>query len=192
MAWPRLPLPVLAAVALAVTSVGLVIWGVGLRQENERLETQLRLARRGTRPAVPPPPRANETRDELRQENERLRQQLAQTTVPQVNVATIGLVPGPPQPDKGLPAGATALLVLTPPAGSETDEYRLRVLAYDGNVVWEGAGLRRGEDGRVTVVWPGSLSQVGDYRLELFGPGASGRRLASFRLLVRPDEGSGG
>lgn len=191
MTWPRVPFSVLAAVALAFTSLGLVIWGTGLRQENERLETQLRLARRGARPVVPPP-RANETRGELLAENERLRQQLQQATVPQVNVATVGLVPGARRPEKGLPAGAAALLVLTPPAGAETDEYRLRVLAYDGNVVWEGAGLRRGEDGRVTVVWPGSLSQAGDYRLELFGPGASGRRLASYRLLVRPDEGSGG
>jgi hypothetical protein len=186
----RMPRSVVAAAALGLLALGLAVWATGLRQENERLTTQLRLARRGARPAVPPPP-GTSSPDALKKENDRLRRQLEQVTVPQVNVPIVGLSIGAPRPT-GLTAGATVMLVVSPPAAGGRDEYRLRVLAYDGSVVWEGAGLKRGPGGAISVVWPGSLAQPGRYRLELFGPAQSDRRLATFLLDVRPDEGAGG
>lgn len=191
MTWPRLRPTLVAAVALGLASLVLLVWAVRLRQENGRLAVQLRSARRGARPAQPPPP-GTSAPEALKKENDRLRHDLEQATVPQVNVPTVSLVAGAPRPEAAVNAGSTALLLLRPPEGGAPEEYRLRVLAYDGSLVWEGTGLRRGPDGAITVVWPGSLALPGDYRLELFGPAQSDRRLATFHLTVRADEAAGG
>lgn len=59
------------------------------------------------------------------------------------------------------------------------------MLGHDGSIVWEGSGLRRASEGTITVVWPGSLARPGDYRLELFGPAPTDRRVETFLLVVR-------
>lgn len=179
----------LAAAACAVAMVALLVWALRLRQDRARLATQLRYARRGARPALPPPA-GTDAPEALKRENARLRRELEQATVPQVNVPTVGLGPG--QPTAEMTAGQPALMMLTPPARAAGDEYRLRVLAYDGGIVWEGSGLRPGPGGALSVIWPGSLAEPGDYRLELFGPAPSDRRLGMFHLTVRADEAAGG
>jgi hypothetical protein len=171
--------PVVAAVFIAA-SMGLLIWGLQLRQANRRLEADLRAARHAARPALPRPPR-DEAPDALKEENERLRRQLQDATVPQVNLRSVGLAAGAAA---AVEPGATVLLVITPPAPA-LPEYRLRVLAYDGRIVWEGAGLKPGAQSAITVLWPGALARPGEYRAELFGPAPTDRRVQQYPLAVR-------
>jgi hypothetical protein len=181
--WPLLRRAPVVAGAFVAASLGLLIWGLQLRQANTRLEADLRAARHASRPALPPRP-AGEAPDGLRTENERLRHQLQEATVPQVNVPTVSLAPGAASAAIA-DGGTTALLVITPPPTPSWPEYRLRVLAYDGSIVWERAGLKPGPQSAITVVWPGALARPGAYRLELFGPAATDRRVQMYSLTVR-------
>jgi hypothetical protein len=171
--------PVLAAIFVAAT-LALLIWGVQLRQANRRLEADLRGARHAARPALPRPPRGEEP-DALRAENQRLRRELQDATVPQVNVPTVTLAAGTVTT---IEPASTVLLLIAPPAPA-LPEYRLRVLAYDGSIVWEGEGLKpSAPQGVITVVWPGALARPGQYRAELFGPAATDRRVQTYPLTV--------
>ena len=174
--------PVLVAV-LGVVSVALLVWAMVLRQANVRLRSDLRAARQGSRPALRPAP-TTDAPAALKDDNQRLRRELQDMAVPQVNVATVSLSPGA-QRAAALPAASTALLVLRPPPAGALPEYRLRVLAHDGSIVWEGSGLRRSAEGTLTVVWPAALARPGNYRLELFGPAPADRRVESFQLAVQ-------
>ena len=172
--------PVLAAVFMAAT-LGLLIWGLQLRQANRRLEAELRGARHAARPALARPPRDEEP-DALKAENERLRRQLQDSTVPQVNVPTVTLAAGTVTT---IGPTSTVLLVIAPPPPA-LSEYRVRVLAYDGSIVWEGAGLKPGaQQALITVVWPGALARPGQYRVELFGPAPTDRRVQMYPLEVK-------
>lgn len=171
--------PVLAAIFIAAT-LGLLIWGLQLRQANRRLEADLRGARHAARPALPRPPKDEEP-DALKAENERLRRELQDATVPQVNVPTVTLVAGTVTT---IAPTSTVLLVIAPPAPA-LPEYRLRVLAYDGSIVWQGAGLKPSAQGSITVVWPGPLARPGQYRVELFGPAPTDRRVQMYPLAVQ-------
>lgn len=187
MSWPRLRRSQVAAVALALVCLGLVVWARALRQENRRLAAELRSARRGARPALPPAARLDAPAA-LKKENEKLRRELEQSTVPQANVPTLALVPGAAAAaGTAIAAESAALLLLRPPPSPAPADYRMRVLGHDGGIVWEGSGLRPGPEGTISVLWPGALAQPGRYRLELFGPAPTDRRLATFHLTVRED-----
>jgi hypothetical protein len=182
--WSRLGgSPVLLA-ALGVVSLALLAWAMSLRQANAKLASELRGARQGSRPALRPAPNTDAPA-ELKDDNQRLRRELQEMAVPQINVASVSISPGT-QRAPVVPAASTTLLVLRPPTTSAPPEYRLRVLAHDGSIVWEGSGLRRGPDGTLMVVWPAALARPGGYRLELFGPAPTDRRLESFPLVVQP------
>jgi len=171
-----------AIVVLAVLSAGLLAWALTLRYRNARLGAELRASRSSARrPAMPRPSGGPDT---LKAENQRLRRELEDSARPQVNVATLNLVPAGQRGAATLAADSAALLVLRPPAGARS-EYRLRVLAHDGTLVWEGTGLRRDPDGAIRVVWPAPLARPGEFRLELFGPAQVDPRLATFPLTVR-------
>jgi hypothetical protein len=173
--------PVVAAMFIAA-SLALLIWGLQLRQANRRLEADLRSARHAARPALPRPPRDEEP-DALKADNERLRRALQDATVPQVNVPTVALAAGTVTT---IEPTSTVLLVIAPPPPA-LPEYRVRVLAYDGSIVWEGAGLKPGAaQGAITVVWPGALARPGQYRVELFGPAPTDRRVQMYPLAVQP------
>ena len=185
--WLRRP-AVLAAAALALLCVALLVWVATLRQANARLSSDLRIARRGARPALPPAAASDSGPAALAQENARLRRSLEQATVPQVNVPTVDLLPLGQGEQAAIAADGAAILVLKAVSGPALPAYRLRALAHDGSIVWEGSGLRRGPAGTFTVVWPAELAQPGQYRLELFGPRASDPRVTTFPLLVRAAE----
>jgi hypothetical protein len=181
--WAR-PSRTHAIAVLAVLCVALLAWALTLRRRNARLDSDLRTSRSSTRrPAVPRP--SGDGPDSLKDENRRLRRELEEAALPQVNLATLVLAPEGPRGPAVLAPDSPALLVLTPPAAGPRPEYRLRVLAHDGTIVWEGSGLRRGSEGTITVVWPAPLARPGEYRLELFGPARMDPRLETFPLAVR-------
>jgi hypothetical protein len=171
--------------ALAVLSLALLVWAVSLRRANERLSYELRSGHGGRGTAAVPRGPDTDQPDELKAENQRLRRELEEAARPQFNLPALALPVlgrGSPPP---LAAGSGALLVLRPPASAVRPEYRLRVLAHDGSIVWEGSGLRRAPDGAITVVWPAPLARPGEYRLELFGPAQVDPRLEAFPLTVK-------
>ncbi len=181
--WGRLARSPVPLAALGAVSLALLVWAMGLRQANAKLASDLRAARQGSRPAWGPAP-TTDAPAALKDDNQRLRRELQELAVPQVNVATVSLSTGA-QRAAVLPAASTALLVLRPPPAGALPEYRLRVLAHDGSIVWEGSGLRRSPEGTLTVVWPASLARPGDYRLQLFGPAPTDRRVETFQLAVQ-------
>lgn len=173
MARWRLPHALLAV--LAALSLGLAAWAFELRRHNALLAAEVRTARQASSPALLPAPRPVVPS--------------ALPPVPQVNVPIVDVFPM--QSPRGatpveLTAGLAATLVLNSAATTPERPYRLRIRAHDGNIVWEGSGLRHGSPGKLTLLLPAELARPGEYRLELFATEKRARALETYRLRLRP------
>lgn len=205
--WPRAHLYAIAASLVAITVLG--AWVVRLQRQTRTLAAQIASPRDSSpRPATAPPASPDAaalTIADLRRqvEAERARARAAESALatprtpaapsePQTNVPLVDLEPIDALRSQAvqvrtielLPSTRLVTLLLLASRDAADAEYVLEIRDAQGQIAWQGDGLRKSPLNTFSLVVPATLLPTGDITLRLYGV-AEGRRHLSGQYAAR-------
>jgi len=194
--WFSLPaLGYAMAVPLLLVSLALIGWIASLRRENAQLAEA---ARHNAQQASQNQLSADEAARRAQQSETQiadLRKNIEELSQPQINVPITDLMPRESSRGQGndevqridLPAGTNLFTVILNVTGQPNfADYALEVLDAQGQVVYQGRGLRKSAENTFTVALHQRLLPAGQYQFKLYGLNKGQRTLVqNYRVQLR-------
>jgi len=170
--WRTIPVLSAVAAALLIATVLLGAWVLSLRQEARSRLLALQHTERQRALAEIHPDGQDASQVAA------LRQQVAELSLPQINVPIIDLDPrnatrGPASQDSqtlSVPSAANVFTLILNVAGRPSfANYSLEIVDSKNAVIWAGSGLQKSSSNAFTLAIPRKLLPAGWYRIKLYG-----------------------